>query len=224
MLVSRRQVDRVFDVRLYLESPGATGEAYELTHDRKLHSSPNWSPDGKWIVYTADDNWQSIQLEILNVATGEARPLTRDNQVYVDPVFSPDGDRLAYVSTESTGNLDVIVRPMHNGDWSGQACSTQDHRNGKPRPYFSDFDLHIQPAWLKDGKGFLLVSNRSVPLGSGKLWRASSQHDAMASARVILDEQSLFGYGRMFHPKGSEWSTHRAPERRTSMTISTCCR
>src|SRR6266513_2093065 len=51
---------------------------------------PSWSPDGKWIVYTADDDWKSIQLEIVNVATGEIRKLTNDNQLYVDPVFSSD--------------------------------------------------------------------------------------------------------------------------------------
>ena len=50
----------------------------ELTYNRKIHSSPCWSPDGKWIVYTADDNWNSIQLEIVNVSSGEIRKLTDD--------------------------------------------------------------------------------------------------------------------------------------------------
>src|SRR6266403_1408212 len=66
--------------------------------------APCWSPDGKWIVYTADDNWRSIQLEILNVESGQTRPLTRDAQVYLDQVFSPDGGRLAFVSTEFAGH------------------------------------------------------------------------------------------------------------------------
>src|SRR5512140_3514964 len=46
-----------------------TGVAFELTYNRKYHSSPNWSRDGKWIIYTADDDGNSIQLEILNTQT-----------------------------------------------------------------------------------------------------------------------------------------------------------
>jgi Tol biopolymer transport system component len=170
-----------------------TGEAFELTHSAKLHSNPSWSPDGRWIVYTSDDNWRSIQLEILNVESGERRPLTRDSHVYLDPVFSPDGGRLAFVSTESGGHLNVVVRPIHNGDWSGQEVPlTRDHRFGKPRLYFDDWDLHIEPVWLKDGRSLLLVSNRDVPLGSGNLWRVPFQPDAMGSASIILNEQSLY--------------------------------
>src|SRR5262249_20791365 len=76
----------------------ASGAAVELTYAKKYHSSPDWSPDGKWIVYTADDDGRNIQLEILNVATGAMHALTSDHQIYADPVFSPDGTRLAYVS------------------------------------------------------------------------------------------------------------------------------
>jgi len=75
----------------------ATGEAWELTYDRKYHSSPAISPDGKWLVYTADDDGRTIQLEALELATGRTHALTSDEFLYLDPVFSPDGSRLAYV-------------------------------------------------------------------------------------------------------------------------------
>src|SRR5688572_14327503 len=88
----------------------SSGVARELTYNRKYHSMPDWSPDGKWIVYTADDGGGTIGLEILNVQTGETRALTSDPQIYMDPVFSPDGTRLAYVSTKPAGNFNVYIR------------------------------------------------------------------------------------------------------------------
>src|SRR5262245_54983653 len=58
-----------------------SGTAFELSYNRKYHSSPSWSPDGKWIVYTADDDGSTIQLEIVNVQNGERKAMTRDEQV-----------------------------------------------------------------------------------------------------------------------------------------------
>lgn len=57
--------------------------------------APDWSPDGKWVTYTADEGNRRIQLQILNVETGESRALTDDQHLYLDPVLSPDGARSA---------------------------------------------------------------------------------------------------------------------------------
>ncbi len=55
-----------------------TGNAYELTYNEAYHSSPDWSPDGRWIIYTADYDHQRIQLEIYDTQTGESKKLTDD--------------------------------------------------------------------------------------------------------------------------------------------------
>jgi dipeptidyl aminopeptidase/acylaminoacyl peptidase len=170
-----------------------TGEARELTYGSKYHSLPDWSPDGKWIVYTADDAGKSIQLEILNVATGESHPLTDDDFLYVDPAFSPAGDRLAYVSTRPNGYFNVYVRPIANGRFSGpEVAVTRDHSYPSSRLYFGEWDMHLTPAWLPDGKELLLVSNRDVPLGSGNVLRVPAVANGIEEASTVLVEQTLY--------------------------------
>ena len=170
-----------------------TGAAAELTYNGRYHSSPAWSPDGKWLVYTADEDSERIQLEILNVETGESHALTNDDQVYVDPVFSPDGTRLAYVSTKPRGNFNVFIRAIQDGRWAGEEIAvTRDNQYPRNRLYFGEWDMHIEPAWTRDGKGLLLVSNRDVPLGSGAVWQVPAENNGMSKARKIFDEQTLY--------------------------------
>ena len=130
-----------------------TGVAMELTHDAKYHSNPDWSPDGKWIIYSADDDARNIQLTIVNIETGRSHALTYDGHVYMDPAFSPDGKRVAYTATNPNGTFNLFTRPIQNGDWTGPAVVlSSDNRFHNSRLYFGEWDIHIQPAWMPDGK------------------------------------------------------------------------
>ena len=171
----------------------ATGVARELTYGSAYHSSPDWSPDGRWIVYTSDHGSTTIQLEIVDVQTGESRALTSDAAIYTDPVFSPDGTRLAYVSTKPNGFFNVYIRPIKSGQWAGDEIAvTTDHAFPSDRLYFGTGDVHITPAWLPDGKELLLVSNRDVALGSGNVFRVPAVAGGMTQARAVLVEQTLY--------------------------------
>jgi len=171
----------------------ATGIASELTRGAKYHSSPTWSPDGRWIIYTADDGGNTIQLEILNLETGDSQPLTDDEFVYVDPVFSPDGSRVAYVSTAPSGYFNVYIRSIQGGAWSGNEIAVSSDNNfGRSRLYFGDQDMHINPTWLPSGDELLLVSNRDVALGSGNVIRVPAVANGMARRQTVLAEQTLY--------------------------------
>ena len=171
----------------------ATGRAEELTYSEKYHSSPDWSPDGKWLIYTADDGGKTIQLEILNVENGQSHKLTDDNQIYLDPVFSPDGSQVAYVSTQPNGYFNAYIRSIEKGQWKGDPIAvSRDHGYPNNRLYFGEWDMHITPAWFPDGKELLLVSNRNVALGSGKVFRIPAKADGIEKNQTVLEEQTLY--------------------------------
>jgi dipeptidyl aminopeptidase/acylaminoacyl peptidase len=170
-----------------------SGLAIELVSGPKYYSSPDYSPDGMWLVYTADDHGRSIQLEVLDLSTGDTHRLTDDDHVYADPVFSPDGTRIAYVSTEPSGYFNVSIRPFADGAWHGDAeAVTSDNDFGKSRLYFGAQDMHISPAWFPSSEELLLVSNRDVALGSGNVFRVPARAGGFEDRTPVLVEQTLY--------------------------------
>src|SRR5437899_2511412 len=75
-----------------------TTVAQQITSGPGYDYQPDWSPDGRFIVYASyrDD---AVEIWLLDVAGGTTRPVTRNGAVNVEPRFSPDGRRLAFVST-----------------------------------------------------------------------------------------------------------------------------
>ena len=181
-----------------------TGDAVELTNSAGYANSPDWSRDGKWIVFTADYAGKRVQLEIMNVETGESHSLTDDGQIYMDPVFSPDGNRLAYVSTAPSGYFKIYIRGIRDGRWDGEAILvTPDHQYPRDRLYFGPWDMHTQPVWTPDGKELVFVTNRNVALGSGDIWRAPAKENGIAEGQMIWREQTLYRTRPHISPDGS---------------------
>jgi TolB protein len=171
----------------------ATGAAEELTAGTTYDSLPAWSPDGRFMAYVADDGGTNIGLRALEIASGKTWPLGDDKFVYLDPTFSPDGSRLAYVSTKPNGYFNVYVRPIRDGRWAGDEIAiTKDRTFGRERLYFGEWDMHMSPAWTRDGKELLLVSNRDVALGSGNVLRVPAVAGGIEKAQTVLAEQTLY--------------------------------
>src|SRR6267378_1160671 len=72
----------------------ATGETRQLTNGIR-DSSPRWSPDGKYLVFTRasekDGRPEPAQLFMLSMAGGESFPFTTLPRGASQPQWSPDG-------------------------------------------------------------------------------------------------------------------------------------
>src|SRR3989441_5944176 len=121
-----------------------TTVALQITNGPGYDYQPDWSPDGRFIVYASyrDD---AVELRLLDLASGRSRPLTANGAVNVEPRWSPDGTRIAFVSTVDRQRFHIHALAVDAGGEPGEIEQlTNDHDSGLARFYYSPFD-HVLP-------------------------------------------------------------------------------
>jgi Tol biopolymer transport system component len=174
--------------RLWRQRLG-TDLAEELTSGPGYDYQPDWSPDGRSVVYVAyrDD---AMELRLLDLASLSSRPLVRNGAVNVEPRFSPDGRRLAFVSTAFEGRWHVFLLDLRDGEPGAPVRITQDRESGLPRYYYSRFDHALSPVWSPDASELLFVSNRGRIWGTGGFFRMRAA--AGSAPREIRTEETTW--------------------------------
>jgi Tol biopolymer transport system component len=173
-----------------------SGPAIELTAGPGYDYQPDWSRDGRTIVYVKYDR-DAMELFLLDVEKGESRRLTSEGHVNVEPRFSPDGKRIAYVSTAHEGRFHIFTTDLETGSTERLTGET---RSELPRYYYSPFDHELSPAWSPDGKEILFVSNRGHIHGTGGLFRMEASPNA--PAREVHYEETSWRIRPDWSPDG----------------------
>jgi Tol biopolymer transport system component len=184
---------------LWRQSLDDSNAAEELTSGPGYDYQPDWSRDGRWIVY-AKYNRDAIELWTLDITSGQTRQLTAAGAVNVEPRFSPDGKRIAFVSTSYNGRFHIFTADFNAGELKNLQRITGENRSPLPRYYYSAFDHEISPAWSPDGIELLFVSNRTHIYGTGGFWRMKAEPGS--EAHEIHYEETNWKARPEFSPDG----------------------
>ena len=121
-----------------------------ITINRSMNLFPNWSPDGRSIVYTSYRSGVP-DLLISNIYAGTMESPTKGVGQNWLPVFSPDGTRIAFVSSRE-GNSEIYVINRDGSDL---------------RRLTNSPNIDSTPTWSPNGTQIAFTTDRT---GSPQVW------------------------------------------------------
>lgn len=183
---------------LWRQEVGST-KAEQLTAGPGYDYQPDWSGDGRWVVFDRYDH-DAVELWVLDLRDGRTSQLTSGGAVNLEPRFSPDGKRVAFVSTSYKGHFHIFVGHFDDGRLSDVHQLTPERVSSMPRYYYGKVDGEISPVWSREGSEILFISNRGHIYGTGGFWRMKAEPGA--EAREIHYEETTWRARPDFSPDG----------------------
>jgi TolB protein len=184
---------------LWRQKLGST-EAVQLTDGPGYDYQPDWSPDGKSVVYVCYQK-DAMELWLLDLVTEKSQQLTSGGAVNVEPRWSPDGKHIAFVSTSYNKRFHIFRADVRGGKLENIVRLTGETKSELPRYYYSAYDMEISPVWTRDGQEILFISNKGHIHGTGGFWRMKAEPGA--EAREIHYEETNWKARPDFSPDGS---------------------
>src|SRR5256885_13676788 len=152
-------------------------EATQLPEGPGYDFQPDWSPDGKSILYTSYQK-DAMELWLLEVASRRTTQLTAGGAVNLEPRSWPDRKRIVFVSTQYNKRFHIFRADVVGGKLANIVRLSGETKSDRPRYYYSAYDMEIGPVWTRDGQEILFVSNRGHIHGTGGFWRMKAEPGA----------------------------------------------
>ena len=119
-------------------------DARQLTNDGFLNLMPQWSPDRRFLVFTAYRNRNTQDIDMIELATGKRWTLISLGGLNITPALSPDGNFLAFASSHE-GNSELY---------------RLDTRTKAIQRLTVNASGDLSPSWSPNGRELVFVSDR----------------------------------------------------------------
>jgi TolB protein len=106
---------------------------------------PRWSPDRRFLVFTAYRNRNTQDIDMIELATGKRWTLVSQGGLNITPALSPDGNSLAYSSSHE-GNAELY---------------RLDTRTKAVQRLTTNASGDLSPSWSPSGRELVFTSDRS---------------------------------------------------------------
>lgn len=136
------------------EHPGGSRELYvmdydgygarQVTADGFLNLMPRWSPDRRFLVFTAYRSRNTQDIDMIELATGKRWTLVSLGGLNITPAFSPDGNYLVF-ATSQDGNSELYKL---------------DTRTKVLQRLTSNAAADLSPSWSPTGRELAFTSDR----------------------------------------------------------------
>ncbi len=173
--------------------PTGAGEPRDLTKDNVNHSWAHWFPDGKHILFSADEPGKGVRFYVYELASGKSQPISQEGVNGTAFALSPDAQQIAAIGPDQKGYL----YPVAGGD---------------PQ-LIAGFNQGEQPiTWSGDGKSLYIYQPGELPArvyrldiktGQRTLWKELMPSDPAGVENIgpiymTPDAKTcVFGYHRM---------------------------
>lgn len=166
---------------LWIVPTDGSAEPRKITFTRGGESGATFSPDGKWLAFSAKrDGDDASQIYLLPLEGGEARRVTSISTGADSPKFRPDGKAILFESMVYPGGK--------NDDEQKKIAAERKARKYNAR-IFDTFPIRYWNAWLDDQRAHVFVQELS---------EGAKPRDLLAGTKL----DASIGFSGTFNPVG----------------------